>query len=151
MDSLDRKILAELQQDGRLTVTELAARVRLSVSPCHRRLRELERSGAIRGYRAVVDPRALGLAFEALVFITMRQEDRETVSDFERAVAAVPQVVRAERLFGDPDYMLRVVTADLDAYQRLYDEHLATLPGVLRLDSTLVMKRVVEERPLPER
>ncbi|EMF00125.1 Lrp/AsnC family transcriptional regulator [Streptomyces mobaraensis NBRC 13819 = DSM 40847] len=151
MDSLDRKILAELQQDGRLTVTELAARVRLSVSPCHRRLRELERSGAIRGYRAVVDPRALGLAFEALVFITMHQEDRETVSDFERAVAAVPQVVRAERLFGDPDYMLRVVTADLDAYQRLYDEHLATLPGVLRLDSTLVMKRVVEERPLPER
>ncbi|MFI0738522.1 Lrp/AsnC family transcriptional regulator [Streptomyces sp. NPDC021100] len=151
MDSLDRKILAELQQDGRLTVTELATRVRLSVSPCHRRLRELERSGAIRGYRAVVDPRALGLAFEALVFITMHQEDRETVSDFERAVAAVPQVVRAERLFGDPDYMLRVVTADLDAYQRLYDEHLATLPGVLRLDSTLVMKRVVEERPLPER
>ncbi|MBZ4321352.1 Lrp/AsnC family transcriptional regulator [Streptomyces huiliensis] len=151
MDSLDRKILAELQRDGRLTVTELAARVRLSVSPCHRRLRELERSGAILGYRAVVDPRALGMTFEALVFITMRQEDRETVSDFEGAVAGIPQVVRAERLFGDPDYMLRVVTADLDAYQRLYDEHLATLPGVLRLDSTLVMKRVVEERPLPER
>ncbi|WP_171168047.1 Lrp/AsnC family transcriptional regulator [Streptomyces sp. I05A-00742] len=151
MDSLDRKILAELQKDGRLTLTELAARVRISVSPCHRRVRELERSGAIRGYRAVVDPGALGMTFEALVFITMRQEDRETVREFERAVADVPQVVRAERLFGDPDYMLRVVTADLDAYQRLYDEHLATLPGVQRLDSTLVMKRVVEERPLPER
>jgi DNA-binding Lrp family transcriptional regulator len=72
MDALDRKILTELQLDGRLTVTELAARVRLSVSPCHRRVRDLEREGAIRGYRAVVDPAAVGLNFEALVFATLR-------------------------------------------------------------------------------
>ena len=76
MDVVDRKILAVLQEDGRLTITELAAQVGLSVSPCHRRLRDLERSGAIRGYRAVVNGEALGLTFEALVFITMRQEDR---------------------------------------------------------------------------
>lgn len=146
---MDRKILAELQRNGRLTVTELAARVRLSVSPCHRRLRELERSGAISGYRAVVDPAAVGLAFEALVFVSMRQEDRDTVREFERAVSDVPEVLEAQRLFGEPDYLLRVVAADLTAYQRLYDERLATLPGVQRLTSTLVMKHLVKDRPLP--
>ncbi|HVV12236.1 Lrp/AsnC family transcriptional regulator [Amycolatopsis sp.] len=149
MDALDRKILAALQQDGRLTVTELAARVGLSVSPCHRRLRELERDGTIRGYRAVVDAGALGLTFEALVFVTMRQEDRETLLAFEAAVADVPEVVQAQRLFGDPDYLMRILTADLAAYQRLEDDVLSALPGVRRLNSTLVMKRVVEDRGLP--
>lgn len=149
MDKIDRKILALLQDDGRLTVTELAGRVGLSVSPCHRRLRELERSGVIRGYRAVVDPAAVGLTFEALVFVTMRQEDRDTLLGFERAVAAVPNVVQAQRLFGDPDYLLRIVTADLTAYQQLEDDVLATLPGVQRLNSTLVMKQIVNDRPLP--
>lgn len=149
MDDLDRKILTELQLDGRLTVTELAARVKLSVSPCHRRLRDLERTGAIRGYRAVVDPATVGLDFEALVFATLRWEDRDTVAAFEQAVAAVPHVVQAQRLFGEPDYLLRVVTADLAAFQQLYDQRLATLPGVQRLTSTIVMKHVVDDRPLP--
>ncbi|MFD3310566.1 Lrp/AsnC family transcriptional regulator [Streptomyces sp. NPDC058694] len=149
MDDLDRKILTELQLDGRLTVTELAARVKLSVSPCHRRLRDLERTGAIRGYRAVVDPATVGLDFEALVFVTLRWEDRDTVAAFEQAVDAVPHVVQAQRLFGEPDYLLRVVTADLAAYQQLYDQQLATLPGVQRLTSTIVMKHVVDDRPLP--
>jgi DNA-binding Lrp family transcriptional regulator len=149
MDAIDREILAVLQEEGRLTLTDLAARVRLSVSPCHRRLRELERSGAIRGYRAVVDPGAVGLGFEALVFVTMRQEDRETLLAFEEALTGIPEILLAQRLFGDPDYLLRVVTADLEGYQRLQDEQLCTLPGVLRMNSTLVMKRVVDDRPLP--
>ena len=149
MDAVDRKILAALQEDGRLTVTELAGRVGLSVSPCHRRLRELERRGAIRGYRAVVDADSLGLSFEALVFVTMGREDRETLAAFEGAVAAIPNVVQAQRLFGDPDYLLRIVTADLAAYQRLQDDKLTSLPGVQRMTSTLVMKRIVHDRPLP--
>jgi DNA-binding Lrp family transcriptional regulator len=149
VDALDRQILAELQQDGRLTITELAERVGLSVSPCHRRLRALERSGAISGYRARLDAHALGLTFEALVFVTMRGADRDTVDAFEQAVAAVPHVVLAQRLFGDPDYLLRVVTRDLPDFQRVYDDRLSTLPGVQRLSSTLVMKTVVENRPLP--
>jgi DNA-binding Lrp family transcriptional regulator len=123
--------------------------VQLTVSPCHRRLRQLERSGAIRGYRAVVDPAALGLAFEALVFVTMCHEDRETLLSFEQAVAEIPNVLLAQRLFGDPDYLLRIVTADLTAYQQLEDDVLSALPGVQRLNSTLVMKRVVDDRPLP--
>ncbi len=149
MDALDRKILTELQMDGRLTVTELAARVQLSVSPCHRRVRDLEREGAIRGYRAVVDPAAVGLDFEALVFATLRWEDPDTVTAFEEAVTAIPHVIQAQRLFGEPDYLLRVATADLPAYQQLYDQQLARLPGVQRLTSTLVMKNVIDDRPLP--
>lgn len=150
MDAMDRKILTELQMDGRLTITELAARVRLSVSPCHRRLRDLEREGAIRGYRAVVDPAAVGLNFEALVFATLRWENPDTVTTFETAVTAIPQVIQAQRLFGEPDYLLRVATTDLAAYQQLFDEQLARLPGVQRLASTLVMKNVIDDRPLPE-
>jgi len=149
MDRIDRKILAELQQDGRLTITELAQRVRLSLSPCHRRLRALEQSGAISGYRAHLDAHALGLTFDALVFVTMRSSRRDTLAAFERATADLPNVLQAQRLFGEPDYLLRVVTKDLAAFQQLYDNQLAALPGVQRLTSTLVMKSVVENRPLP--
>jgi DNA-binding Lrp family transcriptional regulator len=149
MDASDRKILMELQVEGRLTVTELAQRVRLSVTACHRRLRALESSGAIRDYRAVVDPAALGLGFEVLVFVTMDLEDAATVANFERELAKVAEVRHAERLFGDPDYLVRVATTDLDAYQTLRDAELATLPGVRRLTSTIVMKRIVDERPFP--
>jgi DNA-binding Lrp family transcriptional regulator len=148
MDRVDREILAELEQDGRLTVTELAARINLSVSPCHRRVRELERTGVIQGYRAVVNAAAVGLGFQALVFATLDRADRETVAAFEETVTEVPQVIQAQRLFGDPDYLLRVVAADLTSFQQLYDERLATLPGLCRLTSTIVMKDLVDGRPL---
>jgi DNA-binding Lrp family transcriptional regulator len=149
MDVIDRKILVELQRDGRLTITDLADRVRLSVSQCQRRLRELERTGVIRGYRAVVDGAALDLGFEVLVFIHLRRGDNPSLTAFDEAVAAIPQVIQAERLFGVPDYLLRVVTADLESYQRLFEEKLTTLPTVEKLSSTIVMKRVVGPRPLP--
>jgi DNA-binding Lrp family transcriptional regulator len=149
MDAMDRKILAELQAEGRLSVTELAQRVSLSVAPCHRRLRELERTKAIRGYRAIIDPAAIGFGFEVLVQVTMDREDAATIVSFENGLAGVPEVRHAERLFGDPDYLIRVATADLAAYQVLRDEKLATLPGVQRLTSTIVMKRVVDDRPFP--
>jgi len=148
MDAIDREILAHLQQEGRLTVTDLAGRILLSVSRCQRRLRELEADGVVRGYHADVDAEKVGLGFTAIVFVTMRQEDRQTVADFEAGVAAIPEIVTAQRLFGDHDYLLRVVAADLHAYQRLYDSKLAALPGVQRLTSTLVMKDVVD-RGLP--
>jgi DNA-binding Lrp family transcriptional regulator len=149
MDAVDRKIIAELQAEGRLTVTELAERIKLTVAPCHRRLRELERVGVIRGYRAVIDPAALGLGFEVLVYVTMEREDAETIARFESGLAEVAEVRHAERLFGDPDYLVRVAAADIAAYQTLRDEKLATLPGVQRLTSTIVMKRVVDDRPFP--
>ena len=149
MDVVDRKILAELQAEGRLTVTELADRVALSVAPCHRRLRELERTKVIRGYRAVIDPAAIGLGFEVLVQVTMDREDATTIARFESGLVEIPEVRHAERLFGDPDYLIRVATADLAAYQALRDEKLGALPGVQRLSSTIVMKRIVDDRPFP--
>jgi len=149
MDATDRKILAELQAQGRLTVTELAQRAGLSVAPCHRRLRELERTAVIRGYRAIIDPAAIGLGFEVLVHVTVAREDASTITEFEQRLAAIPQVRHAERLFGDPDCLVRVATTDLAAYQALRDEKLATLPGVQRLTSTIVMKRIVDDRPYP--
>lgn len=149
MDALDREILSQLQADGRLTVTELAERVGLSVSPCHRRLRALERDGIITGYRAMLDAPSLGLGFETLVFVTLDAANSRTIPPFEAAVRDLPRVLHAQRLFGDPDYLLRVVSADLEAYQHFYDEHLAALPGVHRLQTTLVMKTVVDERMLP--
>src|ERR1700727_4104221 len=149
MDQVDRAILAELQADGRLTLTELADRVRLTPAPSHRRLRELERSGVITGYRAVVNPAAVGMGFEALVQITLERGDAGTVTSFETALAELPQVRHAERLFGDPDYLLRVAARDLDSFATLRDQKLATLPGVHRLTSTIVMKRIIDNRPVP--
>ncbi|MGP3991842.1 Lrp/AsnC family transcriptional regulator [Streptomyces sp. 3N207] len=149
MDDIDREILAQLQKDGRQTITELAERVRVSVSRCQRRLRELERTGVIRGYHAALNGAAVGLGFEVMVFIHLRQGDRDHLTAFDEALTAIPQVIQAERLFGAPDYLLRVVTEDLETYQRLFEEKLATLPSVDRLMSTLVMKRVVAARPMP--
>ena len=132
MDAIDRKILTELQQDGRLSLTDLADRVQLSMSPTHRRLRALEQSGAIAGYRAVIDPQVVGLGFSALVFVTMQQANTATVPAFDAAVAEIPEVIQALRLFGDPDYLLRVAVPDLPAYQRLWDERLSAHSGQRR-------------------
>lgn len=149
MDVTDRKILALLQAEGRITLTDLAEKVRLSVSRCQRRVRELEAAGVIRGYRAVVDAAAVGFGFEVLVFATLSRPD--AVTEFDLALADVPEVIEAQRLFGEPDYLIRVVTADLPSYQQLYESVLIHLPGVRSLNSTIVMKHAVHPRPLPER
>jgi DNA-binding Lrp family transcriptional regulator len=149
MDAIDRAILAVLQEDGRISLTELAQRVRLTPGPCHRRLRELERTGVITGYRAIINPNALGLGFAAIVHITMERGDAATVAQFEAAVANIPEVRTAERLFGEPDFLLRVVAADLESFAELRDHKLAALPGVQRLNSTMVMKLIVDSVPVP--
>ena len=146
MDALDAKILLILHDEGRLTLTEVASRVGLSLSACHRRIRDLEAGGVIRGYRADLDLDLLGLPFEALVFVTMKAGDFTSVSAFEDAVSSVPDIVQAHRLFGDPDYQLYVATASKQDFQKLYDETLTQLPGVQRLTSTLIMKTVVSHR-----
>ena len=125
-----------------MTATALASKVGLTVAPCHRRLRDLESSGVIRGYRADINPAAVGLGFEAIVFVTLRQVERTIMAEFEERVASSPNIVEAQRLFGSPDYLLKVIAADLPAYQRFYDDELAALPAVERLTSTLVMKNL---------
>lgn len=149
MDRIDRKILRALQADGRQSLTDLAEQVNLSLSACHRRVRALELSGVIRGYRAELSAEHLGLNFAAVVFATLKDGDHAAVSAFETALLKVPEVIEAQRLFGDPDYLLRVVAKDLKGFQELYDQQLSSLPNVQRLTSTLVMKSVIESRALP--
>ncbi|WP_427016000.1 Lrp/AsnC family transcriptional regulator [Pseudarthrobacter sp. P1] len=149
IDDLDRDILRHLQHDGRMTATALAAKVGLTVAPCHRRLKDLEANAVIRGYLADIDPAAVGLGFEAIVFVTLSRVDQATLEDFEAQVAANVHIVQAQRLFGDPDYLLKVIAADLSAYQRFYDGELSALPGVQKLTSTLVMKNLKPGSGLP--
>ncbi|MCW1873143.1 Lrp/AsnC family transcriptional regulator (plasmid) [Erwinia sp. INIA-01] len=149
MDKADCNILAELQKDGRISLTDLAKRVGISLSSCQRRVRSLEQDGVISGYRANLDPARFGLNFSAIVFVTLREGDRQAVSNFENAVKEIPQIIQAQRLFGDPDYLLHVITRDLPDFQQLYDEKLSSLAGVQRLTSTLVMKTVIKDRVLP--
>ena len=112
-------------------------------------MRALEASGAIKGYKAILDRSVIGLGFSAIVFVTIKEGDKKAVEEFENAIIGIPQIVQAQRLFGDPDFLLHVVADDLPAYQRFYDEKLTAIPSVLRLISTIVMKNVVPERPFP--
>lgn len=138
-----------LQADGRMTATALAQEVGLTVAPCHRRLKDLEQDGVISGYRAVIDPASVGLGFEALVFVTLNRIDQVTVDEFEALLNNNPNITSAQRLFGEPDYLLKVVAEDLPAYQRFFDSELTRLPGVQRVSSTLVMKNLKPGAGLP--
>lgn len=149
LDDLDREILLLLQNDGRMSLTDLAERVGLTLSPAHRRVRRLETEGAISGYRAMLNPEHLDLGLEMFVFVSVVRHDAETIEAFEDAVAAIPEVLDAKRLLGDPDYLLRVRTPNLEEYTAFTDRSLFGLPGVQRISSTPVMKNVVDDRPYP--
>lgn len=149
MNKIDKKILAHLQAEGRLSVTELAERVGLSVSPCHRRVKVLEDTGVIQGYRAQLNPELVGLNFSAIIFVTLKDGNRDSLHAFEAAIIDIPQIVQAQRLFGDPDYLLQIMTTNLASFQKLYDEELSAIPSIQRLTSTIVMKDVVSGRALP--
>ena len=142
MDHLDRAILRHLQAHGRLSNVELAERVRLSPSPCLRRVRALEAAGVIRGYHADVDPAAVGRGFEVTVHVELTLKDRATVEAFERGIAGLDEVVECRRMFGVPDYVMRVAVTDADAYEAFYMSKLAELPGLARVNSQFTMKMV---------
>ncbi|MFD9941167.1 Lrp/AsnC family transcriptional regulator [Nonomuraea sp. NPDC059023] len=142
MDKTDRAILAHLMKDGRLANIELADRVGLSPSPCLRRVRQLESSGVITGYYAAVNPAAIGRAFHVLLHVEMALQDRATIEAFEAEVRRLEEVVHCRRMFGQPDYLLSIAVADLDAYEHLYMTKLTDLPGVARTNSQFTMTTV---------
>ncbi|MEV8096718.1 Lrp/AsnC family transcriptional regulator [Kitasatospora sp. NPDC085879] len=148
MDEIDLRILRELQEDGRLTNQELAQRVGLTASPCMRRVRQLEQDGVIRGYRAVLDPEAVGRGFEVLVSVEVKR-DRLAVEAFEAALQDIPDVVEAYRLFGSPGCLLRIAVTDIGAYERLWIDRLTSLSGITEVNSQIIMKRIKEPRGLP--
>jgi Lrp/AsnC family leucine-responsive transcriptional regulator len=149
MDALDHAILSHLQADGRLTNAELAERVRLSPSACLRRVRALEAAGVIAGYHAVVDPTALDRGFQVLVYTTLLVRNRETIAAFEDAVVGLEEVVECHRMFGDPDYVIRVAVADVEAYERFLIDTFADLPGMARMTSQFAMKTIKAAGALP--
>ena len=142
MDRVDRAILDHLAADSSLANVDLADRVSLSPSACLRRVRALEQAGVIRGYRAEIDPAADGRALEVEVLIELTHKDRQTVEEFERRIAGMDPVVECRRMFGVPDYLVRVAVADTAAYEAFYMNELAELPGIGRVNSQFTMKLV---------
>lgn len=132
----------QLRQDGRLSNVELARRVGLTPPPCLRRVKRLEEAGVITGYRAVVDPERLGRGLEVLIDVEVSAQDRTTVQEFEDTVAAYEEVIEFRRMYGRPDYFLRVAVADHAAYDAFLMDRLTGLPVVLRVESQLTMKTI---------
>ena len=149
MDRVDRAILRHLQADGRLSNVELAQRVSLSPSQCLRRVRALEAAGAIRGYHADIDAASVGRGFEVVVHVELSLKDRATVEAFEERIATFDAVIDCRRMFGIPDYLVRVAVADATAYEAFYMNELAELPGLARVNSQFTMKMVKRGGALP--
>lgn len=150
IDAIDRAILSQLQADGRLSNVELAARVRLSPSPCLRRVRRLEESGVIAGYRAIIDPAAVDLGFQALVHVTMDVRSQISMTEaFEARVAEIDEIIECRRMFGESDYLLWVAAGDIVAYEQLFMSKLLGLPGAARTVSQLTMKTIKPGGRLP--
>ncbi|MFK0291988.1 Lrp/AsnC family transcriptional regulator [Streptomyces sp. NPDC090442] len=146
MDKIDRMILRELQRNGRMANADLATKVGLTPTPCLRRVRNLEKIGAIRGYRAELDGNFLDSGFHAFATVAMKHDNRATMTEFESRITELPQVIETHRLFGDPDYLLRIAVADIAAYERFYTEVLCALPGINKLTSHMTMKEVKAHR-----
>jgi Lrp/AsnC family transcriptional regulator, leucine-responsive regulatory protein len=146
MDAIDDRILQTLRRDGRVSNAELAARVGLSPSACLRRVQELERTGVIRGYRAVLDRSRLGIGFTAFMAVGLGSHTKAAQEAFERAVAAAPEVVECHNVTGTIEYLLRVEVADLAAYKRFHTDVLGTLPQVSSITSYVVMGSPKDER-----
>lgn len=149
LDAMDRAILDQLQREGRLSNAELAERVGLSPSACHRRVRTLEREGVIERYVALVDAEAVGRRLMVVALVTLENQKRETMLAFERAVAEVEEVMECSLMTGAEDYVLRIVVRDARDYERVHRERLSGLPGVARLISNIVMRRVFTRTSLP--
>jgi Lrp/AsnC family leucine-responsive transcriptional regulator len=149
LDAIDRRILAALQADGRLTNNDLAERVGLSPSPCLRRVRALEAAGTIKGYAAILDPVQLGLGTSVFVRVWLRGQDDDTVQRFNDSILALPQVMECHMMAGDCDFLLRVVASDLDAYRRFQAEKLARIDGVQSLKTDIPLQRIKLTGSLP--
>jgi DNA-binding Lrp family transcriptional regulator len=151
LDKYDRSILAALQEDGRISNVQLAARVNLSESACLRRVRALEDEGYIDRYVALVNQSRVGLGGNVLVHIGLHREEQSELAAFEAAVRNIPEVMECYLMTGEFDYLLRVVVADMADFERLHKEALTRLPGVARVNSSVAIRTVQKKTELPLR
>jgi Lrp/AsnC family leucine-responsive transcriptional regulator len=149
LDRTDRRILEQLQQDGRMANAELAERISLSPSPCLRRVRALEEAGVIRQYVALVDPARVGLGLLAYVVVKLEKRSKMPVDEFSGAVQGWPEVVACYAMTGDMDYLLRVHVEDLEHFSRFVLDRLLKQPVVIDVKSNFVLERIKDTTALP--
>ena len=150
IDRYDRMILQVLQQDGRISNQELADRIGLSPSPCLRRVRALEDSGIISGYRALLNTKALGYSLMALIYISMDKHTPERFEHFDQEIGLIPEVVECLLITGQAaDYQLKVVAHDMDAFQELLLNRITRIQGVTGVHSSFVLRRMLDRTEVP--
>lgn len=151
LDRTDLQILRELQLDARLSNQELAQRVNLSPSPCLRRVRRLEQAGMIRGYTAIVDQQRYGLPITVFIRIALERHDTQTVSEFERRIRDIDEIMDCFLMTGQRDYLLRVVASSLEDYEKFVRETIHTIPGIASIDTSFAYGVVKHALALPRR
>lgn len=151
LESKDRRILAELQIDSRLTMQELAERVGMSSSACWRRVKALEDAGVINRYAAIVDSRKAGFELSSIVHVSLARHEQKNVEHFIREISRHPEVLECFSTSGEADFHLRVVVEDMDAYNRFLDDFMFKLPGVSQVRSNIVLKEIKADTALPLR
>ncbi len=148
-DRITWRILDRLQVDARVSNADLAREVGLSPSPCLRRVRELEQSGVIKDYVTLLEPAEVGLPISVFVQVTLERQVEHALETFERAMLDRPEVMECYLMTGDADYLLRVVVADVEAYETFLKEHLTRVPGVAGIKSSFALNQVKYRTALP--
>ena len=149
LTAADRRILQALQEDGRMTIQAVADRVGLSASPCLRRIRQMERAGIIAGYSATVDQKAVGLPVSVFISIKLERQRSHELDAFGAAIGLWPEVMECYLMTGQFDFLLRVVCADLEAYEQFLRERLTQVEGVASIESSFSLGQVKYSRVLP--
>jgi len=146
---MDRRLLSVLQKRGRISNADLADKVNLSASACHRRVQRLESEGYIKGYVALLDPRRIGVPATVFVEITLSTQADEVLEAFETAVARIPDVLECHLTAGTADYILKLVAEDTEDFARIHRQYLTRLPGVAKMQSSFALRTVLQTTALP--
>mgnify|MGYP001811938524 FL=1 len=149
MDQTERRILALLQQDGRMSNVALAEQIGLSESPTFRRVKQLEETGAISGYAAIADQRQLGLEVTAFVQVTMERQPDSATQSFHDHVREEPHIIECHAMSGSHDYLMKVVARNMDHFSALCMERILKFPGVQHVESSFSLKAIKDSRVLP--
>ncbi|QCI79630.1 Lrp/AsnC family transcriptional regulator [Hankyongella ginsenosidimutans] len=149
LDEIDRRILASLQENGRMTNVEVAERAGITAPPCLRRVRALEESGIIRGYHADVDPAALGYTITVFALVSLKSQAEDDLQAFEQHIAKLPEVRECFMLNGEIDFVLRVVAQDLQSFQRFLTSNLTPAPNVASVKTSLVIRKSKNDPGVP--
>ena len=149
IDSMDYKILAQLQDDASLTNVELAKRVHLSPSPCLSRVKALEAAGVIQRYVALTHPQSLGLGLNVFISISLKEQSKSALAEFEQRIAEHDEVMECYLMTGDSDYLIRVAIADMAALEKFILEQLTPISGVEKIRSSFALKQVRYKTALP--